>query len=610
MKRTIKTSIIKYRVSWICNGAKMWSAATNFNVNPVNILEFSTVSNLDKRNGWHQIDWRKTEGKVKDLQEKIVIATEKKDFKEVYRLQWVLIQRFESQALAIRKVITNKGGKTAGTDEIVWKGSQDYWDAIQELNKIIKNPKEYKATPLKRVLIPKANSDEKRPLGIPTMIDRGVQALYNLALDPVVETTSDPNSFGFRKCRSTHDAVTAIRSLLDKRVSPKWILEIDIAKCFDKIDHKFLMDHTPVIHRMVLEQWLKSGVMEQLNFVDTTEGTPQGGIISPTLCNVALNGIEEVVLKAYPLVKGKSQGVHLIRYADDMIVTCKERTTAGEIKKIIEEFLSKRGLTISERKTKITSIFDGFDFLGFNFRRMKVRSKFNSITEQDTILIIKPSEKGIKKLKDTIREIIKPNKPMTAIVREINPVLRGWAEHKRISYHSLDVFIKLDHWIYTKMMRWARWGKLSLSKTIKKNVIQTANRKWNWGTSLKQKIINLAEVAIIKLRPLKLYRNPYVLANIEYFNKRREKLIDAKFKAAIFKKYKNICPSCGESLNNGEPVELHHIVPQSSGGKYSIENIQPLHRICHQQTTHELPPLFLVFTNKSKNNGRRNKRIV
>lgn len=542
--------------------------------------------NKDSIIGWHEINWRKVESKIKDLQEKIVIATINKEYKEVYRLQWIILQSFEAKALAIRKVVTNKGKRTSGVDNIVWKGSKDYEKAIQELVKITKNPERYKASPVRRVYIPKGSTKEMRPLGIPTMIDRAVQAIYHLGLDPAVEAQSDPNSFGFRKNRSTHDAITAIRSLLDKSTHPRWVLEADISKCFDKISHKYLMKHTPICHKGVLKQWLESGVMEEMIYTDTEEGTPQGGIISPVLCNIALNGLEEKIKKANPLKKGISPGVHVIRFADDMIITGKTQDIILKNKKILTEFLKERGLTLNEKKTLVTHIKTGFDFLGFNIRRMKWNSRLNKNTEQDTVLIIKPSKKGIKKLMDAVRKIIIMNKPIRKMISELNPILRGWGEHKRISYHSQDTFIRIDHWIHTKMRKWAYWHKGSIQKTINKYLVQTATRKWNWGISLKEKIINLGEISIITLRPLKLDKNPYLKQHTDYFNKRRERIIEAKFRSIIYKIYEQICPICGESLHNEESVELHHLIPQKSKGKYSIDNIIPLHQICHQQVTH------------------------
>lgn len=524
--------------------------------------------------------------KVKDLQEKIVIATINENIKEVYRLQWILLRSFESKAMAIRKVVTNKGGKTAGIDKVIWDKPEKYWDAIKELGVIISNPENYKSQPVRRVMIPKAGTKEKRPLGIPTMIDRAVQAVYHLGIDPAVEAKSDKNSFGFRKSRSTHDAVTAIRLIMDKKTHPHWVVEADIAKCFDRIDHEFLMKNTPILHKNVLEQWLKAGIMEELNFIESKEGTPQGGIMSPTLCNIALNGLEETIKKANPLIKGITQGVNVIRYADDMIITARTKENAIRNKEILAEFLSERGLELNEKKTVITHIKKGFDFLGFNFKRLPKDLRFNAETEQETVMIIKPSRKGIDKLVNSIKQIVSKYKPIKKIIADLNPILRGWAEHKRISYHSQATFKRMDHFIYTKMLKWAKSHKGTVGKNIKRYTIRTMTRKWNWGTSVTQKILNLAEIPIIKHTPLKLDRNPYIIANREYFEKRKEKLISAKFRAAIYKIYKHNCPMCGESLHNGESVELHHIIPRKIGGKYSTENILPLHELCHKQVTH------------------------
>lgn len=538
------------------------------------------------KNEWNSIDWKRAEMKVKDLQEKIVIATLNNDMKEVYNIQWKLINCFEAKAIAIRRVVTNRGGKTAGTDNIIWKTAKDYWSAIEKLTVIARNPTGYHAQPLRRVWIPKPYSNELRPLGIPTLIDRAVQALYHLGVDPVVETRSDPNSYGFRKFRSTHDAITAIRSLLDKKTHPQWVLEADISKCFDKISHDFLMKHTPICHKVILEQWLKSGVMENMNYVETTEGTPQGGIISPTLCNITLNGIEKLIKDNNPLKRGISPGVHVIRYADDMIITGKNQEILVKNKEILRKFLEERGLQLNEKKTLITHIKSGFDFLGFNIRRMSWNPRLNNSTEQETVLIIKPSKKGIKKLMETIKNIIVMNKPIRKIISEMNPVLRGWGEHKRISYHTQETFITIDDWIYRKMLKWVYWHKGSLRRNILKYKIRSNTRSWNWGISLTEKIINLGEIAMVALRPLKQDKNPYLRENLEYFDKRREKLIEAKFRKAIYKLFKQICPVCEESLHNGEYVELHHIIPRKSRGKYSLENIVPLHQICHRQVTH------------------------
>lgn len=193
--------------------------------------------------------------------------------------------------------------------------------------------------------------------------------------------------------------------------------------------------------------------MEKGHIMETDQGTPQGGIISPTLCNIALNGIEKVILKANPYKKGISSGVHVIRYADDIIITGKDENICEKNKEILREFLKERSLELNELKTRITHIKKGFDFLGFNVRRMIYNPRLNKPTDQETVLIIKPAKKGINKLKENIRTKIDKNKPIDAIIRDVNPILRGWGEHKRISYHSQEVFITLDHWIFTVMSK-------------------------------------------------------------------------------------------------------------------------------------------------------------
>jgi len=535
---------------------------------------------------WHKIDWRKAEKELKDLQEKIVIATNNGKYKEMYKLQRELINSFSCRALAVRKVVTNTGVRAAGVDKIVWKGPKDYWQAINRLKEIVGKPNEYKCQPFRRVYVPKVNSKEMRPLGIPTLIDRTVQAIYYFAIDPVVETKSDLNSYGFRKGRSTHDAITALRNHLDKKNHPHWILEADISKCFDKISHNFLLEHTPICHKNVLKEWLKCGVMEELKYMDTDTGTPQGGVISPLLGNIALNGIENLIKDNNPLKEGISSGVHIIRYADDMVITGKNKEIILKNKQILANFLKERGLELNEKKTLITHIKNGFDLLGFNIRRYKYNPRLNKVTDQETVLVIKPSRKGINKLKMNICNVISKDKPIERIISDINPILRGWGEHKRISYHSQEVFITLDHYIFNKMIHWLKRHKGSKRRKISNYLIRTETRKWNWGKSAKLKILNLGEIPIISVKPLKLDINPYLTENIEYFNKRRERLINAKFRKAIYKKFNHLCPECGESLYNGELIELHHVIPQKIGGKYSIKNIQPLHQICHQKVSH------------------------
>lgn len=356
------------------------------------------------------------------MQEALVKATIMEDEREVDRVQRNLVRSFEGRAKAVRKVVTNSGGKTAGVDKVKWKDPGEYYKAIIELGKIVENPKEYRAKPLRRVMIPKPGKKELRGLGIPTLTDRTVQAVYHLAVDPVVECRSDLNSFGFRKRKSTQDAVNALAMYLSRTVAPRWVLEADISKCFDKIDHDFLMRHTPICDKAVLKEWLKSGVMFEAVISPTEEGTPQGGIISPTLCNVALNGMEECIKRTVKKRRGISPGIKVVRYADDVVITGKSKEVLEKCKSALMEFLVPRGLTLNESKTSIKHIKEGIDFLGFNIRRQKWNMK-NESTQPD-VVIVKPSQQGIQRIMDKVKKIIL-ERNMEEIIYKLNPVLRG-----------------------------------------------------------------------------------------------------------------------------------------------------------------------------------------
>lgn len=550
---------------------------------------------------WHDVNWKEIYNKVQDLQDRIVKATLENNMQDVFRIQNELVISFEGRALAVRRVVTSTGSKTPGIDNIMWTTPSARFKAIKELGIITKNPNSYKSSPLKRIMIPKINSTELRPLGIPTMMDRAAQAVYHLAIDPVVEVRSDPNSYGFRKGRSQHDAIAYIRSWMDKSYSPEYILETDIAKCFDKINHEFLLKETPICHRHVLKEWLKSGFIFEGHKYKTEEGTPQGGVISPTLCNIALNGIEASIDKVYPVnknVKGGKTKVYVCRFADDMIITAREEAILQKVKEIVTNFLAVRGLELKEAKTRIVTIQKGFDFLGFNISRKQYNPRLNNPTNQPTVLIIKPSDKAVKSIITKIRMAIINKPEMGALIKELNPILRGWSNYFKISYHSQATFIKIGHYIWQSMMRWVgkKHPRSTIVKTVNRYIVRDNVRfkhKWVWGVNKPKEIkenweviLNLSEVKPSIHKLLKLDRNPYLLEDKDYYEKRLIEKSSARFREAIFKKYKHLCPVCLESLHNGENVELHHIKPVKEGGKYTMSNIQPLHQICHQKITY------------------------
>jgi RNA-directed DNA polymerase len=549
---------------------------------------------IQKPLSWHEIDWKLCFENVERIQEEIVKAVRFGKRKQVLELQRQLVVMFETRALAIRHIVSNQGSKTAGIDNIHWKNPKDYFNAIQELGNITKNPNQYKASSVKRIYIPKPGTNEQRPLGIPTLIDRALQKVYHFAIDPVVECQSDKNSYGFRKHRSTQDAITTLRSLLDKPTSPTMILETDIAKCFEKIDHKFLINNTPICDKHILSEWLSSGISVQGHIQDTEEGTPQGGVISPLLCNVALNGLEELTKTKFKAEKhsktlGSRPKIHIIRYADDIVITGVNSELLEEVKKLLIEFLAERGLKLKEAKTRIVNIQEGFDFLGYNLKRKDQDHTKNKNNEKQTsVLVIQPTKKNIQKLKTKIKEIIDRRKPIEALIRDLNPILRGWSEYFRISYHSQMNFINIGNYVWTLMWRWARkrHPRRNAKYLFAKYTRPTKSSKWTWMGTLNKPLFNISEVTTYILRPLKQDINPYIIENKEYYEMRKAARALTKFRTAIYKKYEHKCIVCEQSLHNEEKIELHHINPVKKGGKYTMENIVPMHKICHQKITH------------------------
>jgi RNA-directed DNA polymerase len=310
---------------------------------------------------WHAINWQAVSENVRRLQARIVKATKENRWRKVKSLQHLLTHSFSGKALAVRRVTENDGNKTAGVDKVLWDTPELKMDAVRSLKQ-----RGYHPLPLRRVYIPKSNG-KMRPLGIPTMKDRAMQALYLLALDPIAEHRADPHSFGFRRERCCADAMSYIHSTYSIPNAAEWVLEGDIKACFDKISHEWLLANVPM-DKAILRKWLKAGYMEKSVFYDTDDGTPQGGIISPVLANIALDGLEKILRKKYPksgarVMCGLNQKVNLVRYADDFVITSSSKTELEyEVKPLVEQFMRERGLELSQEKTVITHIEDGFAF--------------------------------------------------------------------------------------------------------------------------------------------------------------------------------------------------------------------------------------------------------
>jgi len=428
---------------------------------------------------------------------------------------WLLVNSYYAKLVSVLRVITNKGGKTPGVDNVVWDLKTDLIPMATSLHR-----RGYQPLPLRRVYIRKRNG-KQRPLGIPTMKDRAMQALYLLSLEPVAETKADLNSYGFRRNRACRDAIEHIFTCLAIKLGARWILEADIKGCFDHISHGWLLEHV-LIDKQVLRKWLKCGYLEKQIKYPTVSGTPQGGIISPTLMNMTLDGLEVLLRKRYPKYKGKR--VNIIRYADDFIVTAHSRELLeNEIGPMIRQFLSERGLTLSEEKTKITHIDEGFDFLSQNTRRYG-----------DGKLLIKPSKRSVKEFKYKLRDIVFQNlgvKPHE-LIYQLNSVLRGWSNYHKHKV-SKEIFKAIDYYLWYLLGKWCKRRHPGKAwKWIREKYFTGSGELCTFSSvrlhGKKQvrinKLFRMGYIPILRHVKVKSSCNPFNKEDEEYFRERYKEL--------------------------------------------------------------------------------------
>ena len=402
---------------------------------------------------WEEIDWQKARAYVKKLQMRIVKAQKRGHYSKVKSLQWLLTHSFYAKALAVKRVTSNSGKRTSGVDHELWLTPQAKFNAISKLNR-----RGYRPQPLRRHYIPKKNG-KMRPLSIPTMTDRAMQGLQLLALAPIAETTADKVSFGFRQNRCAQDAMEYMFKLLSRKTSPEWILDGDIKGCFDNISHDWMLENIPSDKR-IMRQFLRCGYVENKRLFPTTEGSPQGGLISPTYANMTLDGLERLLLERYSTSSTghyhpnyNKHKVHLCRYADDFIITADCKEVLEDVKRVVEEFMKERGLKLSEEKTATTNINDGFDFLGWNFRKFEGK------------LLIQPSTKSKKKITKKLSQTVRyyRESKQELLIVKLNQITKGWAEY----HHCVcakSTFALIDHRL------WGCYGN-GPNEDIRRNVI-------------------------------------------------------------------------------------------------------------------------------------------
>ncbi len=565
--------------------------------------------------GWSDIPWRKLERCVLKLQKRIYKASQRGDVKTTRRLQKLLIKSWGAKCLAVRRVTQdNQGKKTAGVDGVKSPTPKQRLELVNKLHL------SSKVDPTRRVWIPKPGKEEKRPLGIPTIKDRATQALVKLALEPEWEAKFEPNSYGFRPGRSCQDAVGAIWTAINQKA--KFVLDADISKCFDRIDHKRLLEKLntyPTLRRQI-RAWLKAGVMDGKKLFTTSEGTPQGGVISPLLANIALHGMEERIKKeaeSFDIKRSdnnrqlsrrqKRYSISIIRYADDFVILHEDITVVQRCREIISEWLKDMGLELKPSKTRIThTLYEldgkkpGFDFLGFNIRQYKVGKYRTGKSSNGKPLgfktIIIPSKESQKNHYKQIAEVIDRHwgQPQVALIKNLNPIIRGWCNYFR-SVCSSKAFSRMDYLIFWKLFKWAK------HRHHNKGRKWIADKYWqsisgdNWVFATRQegsnplRLLKHSSIKIIDYVKVKGEASPYD-GNLVYWSSRMGKHPEMPVRtASLLKKQKGKCAHCGLWFHEEDVIELDHIIPKAIGGKDEYKNWQLLHRHCHdEKTKHDL----------------------
>jgi RNA-directed DNA polymerase len=536
---------------------------------------------------WSAIDWRDADRCVRNLRRRIFRASRENDHRKVRSLQKLMLRSRANVFKSVRQVTqVNKGKHTPGVDKLVVKTT----GARSMLVDRVLSHQPWRASPVRRVYIPKA-SGKLRPLGIPTIFDRAIQAVVKNALEPEWEARFEPCSYGFRPGRGCHDAIGMIFGIARSTNRRRWVLDADIEGAFDNIGHEALLDAIDGFPaRELIRQWLKAGYVEKGILHGTDSGTPQGGVISPLLANIAFHGMETAV-GVKRIARGDNVGKRaLVRYADDFVVFCETEEDAHAAKAEIGEWLQGRGLHLSEAKTRVSHLSNGFDFLGFNVRLYPTPETSRAGWK----LLIKPSRDAVKKFKRRMWEEwqIMRGQNIVAVMTRLNPIIRGWANYYR-TVVSKKVFARLDSWMFDKEVHWARkthpqkpwywlkgkyWGRLNPQR----------QDRWVFGNAQDpsgKSLLKLCWTPIIRhviVKGRASPDDPTLTAYWERRNERRHGELTGR-QRILAQRQKGICLWCRETLHNNEHLHIHHIEPRRLGGSDSLDNLRLMHLYCHLQ---------------------------
>ena len=545
----------------------------------------SLANGTEKQTNWNAINWRKANRTVRNLRHRIFRATQEGDLKKVHSLQKLMLKSYSNRLVSVRRVAQiNAGKNTPGVDKLVIKTPA----ARGKMADALAHYHLWKAKPVRRVYIPKTNG-KCRPLGIPVMMDRCVQSMMKNALEPAWEAKFEGISYGFRPGRSCHDAIEKIFSLARPNKTKKWILDADIRGAFDEISHDYLQKAIGLVPgRELIRQWLKAGYIEQEMFHSTEQGTPQGGVVSPLLANIALHGMEDAIGVTYDS-RGQIIGKRaIVRYADDFVCFCETKEDAERVQGILVEWLKERGLTLSQEKTRIIHLTEGFDFLGFNVRHYP--APLTSRTGWK--LLIKPSKQSVQEVQKKLKDLWNKGQGTNAqvVLGKLNPVIRGWANYFRTAV-AKDIFNRLDHWMFYKADRYTRrmhpnkskdwrhrkyWGRFNLDRFD----------SWVFGDRQTGRyLLKFSWFPIERHTLVKATSSPDDPSLRDYWQKRQAARVrDLTFsKQKLATRQKGRCLECGESLFNDEELQVHHRLARSKGGKDTYSNLALVHLLCHQQ---------------------------
>jgi RNA-directed DNA polymerase len=560
---------------------------------------------------WKDLPWKRIERQAFKLQKRIYQASQRAEVKILHRLQRLLLHSRSAKLLATRKVTQDNGGKhTAGVDGVKSLPAKARLALVDSL-RITE-----KAKPVRRIWIPKPGKTEKRALGIPTIGDRILQTLAKFSLEPEWEAKFEANSYGFRPGRSCQDALNAIRRSIEQK--PKYVLDADIAQCFDCINHQALLSKVatfPLLRR-VLKGWLKAGVMEKGKLFPSEEGTPQGGCISPLLANIALHGMEEVLQKACPAYRKQETGkrvcygLQLIRYADDLVALHADLPQLLKAKAVLEEWLAPMGLQLKESKTRIAHSLEpfegrkGFDFLGCSIRQFATGKTYGRRRRDGSSMgfttLIYPSKESLKKHLAAIKSLIHGyrNAPQEALIGILNPIIRGWANYFACE-NSSATFSKMDHLLFLKLLSWAKRRHVNKSRRwICHKYWKVDWGKWDFSAGNESRLGLHSEVKIKTHIKVKGNKSPYDGDWLYWATRMATHPQVGTRTGKLLKKQQGKCNWCNLHFASEDQLETDHILPLSKGGKDKLDNLQLLHRHCHHQKT--AVDLYEVKENKER----------